>query len=210
MKAALVAIGVFMALLGVLVIAGSALPTRWEVGQQVEIPAAAARIHAWVGNLERWPEWKAWRFSADPEMQTWITGRPDGAGATLHWKSEAAGSGRLHVRHNSPQAGVCFRVRLAGSPEPARHAITYRPVGSQRTKVEWYASGDVGYAPLGGYMAFLIRRVMSEHVRAALHELQRQLASGAWQERKTQCSSSNKPNNASWKPSSRSVSKSPP
>ena len=64
---------VALSLIAVLVVAGLVIPSRFRIVRKNTIQASPAAVHAFVGHLEKWPEWMPWEQD-DPSI---ITTRSD-------------------------------------------------------------------------------------------------------------------------------------
>ena len=65
MKMILIGLAVLVALL---VMVGVAMPTTYAVEKSIVIDANPVEVHAYVGNLRKWPEWAPWTGTESPGM----------------------------------------------------------------------------------------------------------------------------------------------
>jgi hypothetical protein len=93
---------------------GATLPEAVSVRRTRRIEASPEQVYAWVGHLDRWPEWTAW-------MQVWT--HPDGAG-------------RLEITSAEESRGIGYELTFAGSALAVDGIISLTPAG-QATDVLW-------------------------------------------------------------------------
>ena len=122
-RVAQIVIGVLM-LTGLLLTGlGALLPRRWHVEESVMINAPPTAIHAWVNDLEHWPEWAQWN-QTDLGPKNQVSGPSAGTGARLTWYGRGGGeptSGEVRIVRSDPALGVWFEiVRAAASPRKPR------------------------------------------------------------------------------------------
>jgi hypothetical protein len=68
-------------LIAIVVVAGLVMPSQYTVVKKNTIAASPSAVHAFVGHLEKWPEWMPWE-QEDPSVVTTIGGKTTGVGAT--------------------------------------------------------------------------------------------------------------------------------
>ena len=135
-------------------VAGMWLPSEYKVTRGVDIEATPAQIHAWVGDLKRWPEWSPWE-SDDPTLKITTGARTTGIGASQTWSGES-GDGRLVFAASSPATGVEYDLWFDNDAFQARAAILYAFAVGEVTHVTWTMEGTMGTPVLGGYYALLM------------------------------------------------------
>ena len=132
---------------------GLALPSDYHVQRSISVEAPPERIHAFVGDLRRWPDWTPWQ-AGDPGMRVTYGRLTRGAGARQSWVGES-GSGELVFTESSPQTGVRYDLSFDDGALRCKAAMSYkREVDA--TRVTWSMSGDVGMNIVGRYFALMM------------------------------------------------------
>jgi hypothetical protein len=162
-----IAIGVGLATLVVIAV-GFALPRTYTVTRSVTIDADPARIHGFVGDLERWPDWTTW-IQEDPTIEIAYGDNTTGVGAHQSWKGKS-GSGELTFTRSDPATGIAYDMGFDGGKYVARCEMNYRPVGD-RTEVEWTMTGDHGLNVLERYMGLMMDAVIGPMFEDGLDRL---------------------------------------
>ena len=143
-----------VALLVAVVVAGLVMPTTYAVEKEITIDATPADIHAYVGDLKKWPEWTPWE-QADETIETTYGETTTGVGASQSWISED-GDGELKITECDARTGIAYRMEfiMGDTRSPAECAMTYTRE-SDTTTVTWTMQGDAdGFMPpvVGGLM----------------------------------------------------------
>ena len=162
---------VLLAILAVALLVGLALPTAFDVERAVLVQAAPARVHAFVGDLRRWPEWTVWRES-DPKLAVVLGPVSTGVGASQSW-TDSSGSGRL-VFTRCDEAGVAYDMVFAddGEEMPAKGEIRYAPEG-EATRVTWRMQGDFAVPVVGGWLRIAMVGFVEDDFDKGLAKLKR-------------------------------------
>ncbi|MDX1432889.1 MAG: SRPBCC family protein [Gammaproteobacteria bacterium] len=132
---------------------GLALPSDYHVQRSISVNAPPERIHALVGNLERWPEWTPWQ-AADPGIRVSYGAITSGVGARQSWVGES-GSGELTFTESSPEKGVRYDLSFDDGAFRSQAAMLYTRE-ADATRVTWTMSGDVGLSIVGRYFALMM------------------------------------------------------
>ncbi|HKO91308.1 MAG TPA: SRPBCC family protein [Polyangiaceae bacterium] len=151
---------------------GALLPRDWRVEESILINAPAPVVHAWVGDLQRWPRWAQWNQAALwPKNQ--VSDPSTGVGATLRWYGRAPSddelqSGEVRIVRSDPQRGVWFENRIQNHA-PSQASVTY----SERAGVTQVTWQDRGQLPLivGGLFRDLFQKRLREHMVSGLERL---------------------------------------
>ena len=179
-RVALIVMGALLAVVSSIVGLGALLPRTWQVEESILINAPAPAVHAWVGDLKRWPRWAQWNQAALwPKNQ--VSEPSTGVGATLRWYGRArAGdeleSGEVRIVRSEPHQGVWFENRI-GNNAPSQTSITYAERAGV-TQVTWQ---DRGQLPpiVGGLFRDLFQKRLREHMSTGLERLHDLVGSGA-------------------------------
>ena len=133
-------IGIALGVLVVLaVVVGLLLPSEYSVERSVTIGADPERIHGFVGDLERWPEWTPW-LDMDPTIQTVYGENTSGVGASQSWSGES-GSGELTITGWDVDTGVLYDMSFDEGKYMSVGSISYEQVAGG-TKVTWSMEGE--------------------------------------------------------------------
>lgn len=149
-KKFLVVCGVFAVLvLGTWFGIGSALPGEYEVVRVIEISAPPEKVYAFVGHLDRWPEWTVWNTEKYPEIVYSYPGKREGTGAVQTWTMDA-GTGRLEITSAEAARGISYDLSFDGGvftsigiisfeTKPAATVVTWRDKGVlDTTRERWF------------------------------------------------------------------------
>src|SRR5688572_9928407 len=151
---------------------GALLPRDWQVQETILINGAPADVHAWVGDLERWPHWAQWN-QPDLWPHNRVSKPSSGPGATLHWYGRARGGdappeGEVRIVRSDPTSGVWFENRTPSS-ELSEANVRYQ----QRPSVTLVTWEDRGRLPpiIGGLFLDLFQQRLHSHMAGGLERL---------------------------------------
>jgi hypothetical protein len=137
-------------ILALFVAGGLMLSNTYEIKRSITIKADVSKVHALIGDLNRWSEWDPWR-AADKSMQVEIE-QATGKGASQKWISEH-GQGRLVITQNDPKHGI--RYELMFSDQYKSDAGFEYTASENQTVLTWYMRGTISVPVVGGYVAYL-------------------------------------------------------
>jgi len=171
-RVAQIVFGALLAVLLSIVGLGALLPREWKVEESILINAPAPAVHAWVGDLQRWPRWAQWNQAALwPKNQ--VSEPSTGEGATLRWYGRAQSedelqSGEVRILRSDPREGVWFENRIQNNA-PSQASVTY----AERAGVTLVTWQDRGQLPpiVGGLFRDLFQKRLREHMRSGLERL---------------------------------------
>lgn len=134
---------IVLGLLAVLVIAGLVMPSQYTIVRKDTISAPPAAVHAFVGYLDKWPEWMPWE-QEDPSVITMLGDKTTGVGAKQAWTSSKAGDGEIEFTECDENTGIAYDMTfiMKNKRAPAKASIRYAPAG-EGTEVTWSMEGDV-------------------------------------------------------------------
>ncbi len=134
---------IILGLLAVIVIAGLVMPSRYTIVRKDTIAASPAAVHAFVGHLEKWPEWMPWEQD-DPSVVTKLSDKTTGVGAAQSWTSSKAGDGEVEFTECDEDTGIAYDMTFIMKDKrvPAKASIRYAPAGDG-TEVTWSMQGDL-------------------------------------------------------------------
>jgi uncharacterized protein YndB with AHSA1/START domain len=163
-----------------LVLVGLFLPTAYDIRREVTIQAPAARVHAWVGDLAKWPEWTPWQ-EHDPTTMVTLGPVTSGMGASQTWTSEG-GDGELTITASSPSEGITYEMAfiLDGERVPAKSVMRYAEHGGATT-VTWTMQGDAAdFMPpvVSGYMNLMMEGSINAEFDKGLAKLKQVVEAG--------------------------------
>lgn len=163
-----------------LVLVGLFLPTDYDIRREVTIQAPAAKVHAWVGDLTKWPDWTPWQ-EHDPSTRVTLGARTTGVGASQTWTSDG-GDGELTFTACSPAEGIAYDMAflMDGERVPAQSTMLYREQGGATT-VTWTMQGDAAdFMPpvVGGYMNLVMKGAINGEFDKGLAKLKQVVEAG--------------------------------
>jgi hypothetical protein len=147
---------------------GFALPRTFTVTRSTTIAAEPERIHALVGDLERWTEWTTWLVE-DPTAVVTIGDVSAGVGASQSWTGRS-GSDELTITRSDPDWGVAYDIAFDGGRFPASCEMRYLPADGG-TLVTWSMSGDNGMNLMNRYMGLMMDAVIGPMFEDGLDRL---------------------------------------
>lgn len=121
------------------VIAIFSMPKTYEVKRDISIRGSAADIYAYIGHLDRWPEWTAWNTEKYPTLQYDEFKVTQGPGAVMAWTMDG-GRGELTITDASPDTGIAYD--LAFDTYLSKGDIRLDPKDGSTT-VTWRNYGDL-------------------------------------------------------------------
>ncbi len=151
---------------------GFFLPSDWHVEESVMIQAPSVTIHPYVSDLRAWQTWAGYRNSEDTSLVLTYSGPRQGLGASMTWRGELMGSGKMVVTRSHPDSGVWLDVRLEESFD-SKTTVIYETT-PEGTRVVFRDQGSIGYRPVGGYLVALLEPTLSAHFRESLRLLKSQ------------------------------------
>ncbi len=171
-RVAQIVLGSLLAVAVLIVGTGALLPRDWQVQETILINAPPAAVHAWVGDLERWPRWAQWNQS-----ELWPKNRvsdpSSGVGATLHWygrtrAGDEPAAGEVRIVRSDPASGVWFENRTPSS-DLSEASVTYQ----ERPSVTLVTWEDRGRLPpiIGGLFLDLFQKRLHSHMAGGLERL---------------------------------------
>jgi hypothetical protein len=171
-RVAQIVFGSLLAVALLIVGIGALLPRDWQVQETILINAPPAAVHAWVGDLERWPRWAQWN-QAELWPQNRVSQPSTGPGATLHWYGRARRGdeppvGEVRIVRSDPTSGVWFENRTPSS-ELSEASVLYQ----QRPSVTLVTWEDRGRLPpvIGGLFLDLFQQRLHSHMAGGLERL---------------------------------------
>lgn len=156
-------------LLLILGIIGYLLPTNFTVSRTETISSTAAHIHEYVGDLNKWQTWTAWK-GEDPEIVITIGERTTGIGASQSW-IDKHGGGSLTFTSWSPEKGIEYDLFFQGGKYKSKSAIKYDTSSQTRTRVHWTLEGDMSMPIIGGYFALFMNYSIGKMFQDGLNQL---------------------------------------
>jgi hypothetical protein len=152
-----------------LLAAGHFLPTQYTIARSIVISAHPEKIHAYVSDLKRWPEWEPWT-EGDPTMVVTLGEKTQGIGASQSWQGES-GNGRLIFTREAETVGIEYDLSFEQGQYRSKASLTYQALGQSSTQVEWRISGDVEIPLIGGYFSLFFKYVTAPLFEEGLRQL---------------------------------------
>jgi hypothetical protein len=150
-------VGILLAaVVALVIIVGLMLPSSWHVEQSIEIDSPNGTVLPFVLDLKRWQEWTVWTEKQDPSMKREFGGPAIGPGATMSWKGDKMGVGRLVVT-SANQDGLKYDLYFDNSEHATKGHIKIVPIGA-KTQVTWIDEGDFGLNIFGRFIVPMIKK----------------------------------------------------
>jgi hypothetical protein len=163
-----IALGV-LGLLVVLAIVGALLPRQWRVEARITIHAPPDRIHPFLDDLRKWPEWAVWNKDMDPKV-VWTYAGPDrGVGSRWAWNGPVMGKGRMEIVESDPAVGLTVDEAIESETVNARAKLRYAVAGADTT-VTWVDEGTLPPV-IGGYFRGMIEDMLKDNFGKGLAKL---------------------------------------
>jgi hypothetical protein len=137
------------------VCAGAMMSNQYDFERSIVIEAGPEAIHAWVGELRKWPEWTPWTTDKNVFGQ-----ETTGVGGAYRWKTEK-GDGELAFTAWDPAHGVVYDLTFIGEEGrlPSRGSLSYSEEEAG-TLVCWRMYGKIDGTILGSWRALLMDRLV--------------------------------------------------
>ena len=141
-----------------LAIIAQLLPASFRMERSIIVRAGADRIHPWVNDLRRWPEWTVWNTTTDPTIAFTYEGPAEGVGAISKWVSKKSGSGMMTITESDPAKGVKVDLVMGRGGNLMKGWIIYAPAGTD-TKVIWGFSGELNRNPINRWFGYFMEKM---------------------------------------------------
>lgn len=141
-KIALIVLGVFVLLLGILMGVIASRPADFSVSRSVVVNASAERIFPYLNNFKLSQQWSPFE-KLDPDMKREFSGPAQGVGAVYAWEgNSSAGAGKLTILESQPYERVYLQLDFY-KPMEGTNYTEYRiePVSEGNHRVVWTMSG---------------------------------------------------------------------
>lgn len=147
-------LSIIIILIVIVVVVGLFLPTSYTVERSIVIDAPPAKIHEYVGDLNKWETWEPWR-EGDPTLVITHGEKTKGVGASQSWVGESGG-GALTFTMDSPTEGIEYDLVFDDGTYECQSAMKYSPLEDGETRVTWTMTGDMGTPVIGGYFVLMM------------------------------------------------------
>jgi hypothetical protein len=154
--------------LAAVVILGIVLPAEWSAESSVTIATPPERILPYLDDFHRWDEWVRWEEEGGSKAELSISGAPRGVGATLEWRGESMGKGRLTITA-SDAAGIRYESAIESDDLNGSGAIALAREGDV-TRVTWRDEGKLPPV-VGGLFAWLMNARLEDKFASDLATL---------------------------------------
>ncbi|MFW6066919.1 MAG: SRPBCC family protein [Myxococcota bacterium] len=149
MRALKISVLVVVALVVLVAIVGSLLPSEYRVERSALVEAPPELVFEQVNSFRSWDAWSPW-IARDPSIENEFHGPAAGEGAKVTWTSDESGSGSQTIVVSEPPRRIETELDF-GAVGTARADWTFEPTDTG-TRVTWGMTGDAA-GPLGGYFA---------------------------------------------------------
>ena len=135
---------IVLGLLAVVVIAGLAMPSRYSIVRKQTIAAPPAAVHAFVGHLEKWPEWMPWEAEGPERHHRRAATRRPASARSNRGPLPRSGDGEVEFTACDENTGIAYDMAFLTKNKraPAKASIRYVAAGDG-TEVTWSMDGDL-------------------------------------------------------------------
>jgi len=158
-----------VALVALVLIVGTVLPSGFKVQRSIVISAPPDRIFPLLADPREWKRWAVWN-QRDPAMKVEYSGAPSGAGARWNWQSKTEGNGAMEFTAAVPYKHVDYTLSFPDFGMNSRGVLTLVPDGAG-TRVVWTNEGDMGKNPLNRYFGLMMDSMVGPDFEAGLSNL---------------------------------------
>jgi uncharacterized membrane protein len=157
-------VGIVLGLAAVcVVVVGLLLPREWHVEKSVEIEADVGRIHALVGDVERWDAWMFDPAQAHSDMVVQTSG------STITWSGKGS-TGAMTLVEVEADKGVRWDGRIETDEINNHGSIQYEQLDGGIVRVTLVDEGTLPPV-FGGYFVPVMNAALSQHFEGALGRL---------------------------------------
>jgi len=170
-------LGLLVASVALVTVAGYFSPREITVSRSLRIEAPPEAIFPYISDLERWQEWEPWG-PIDDSLRVRFGEVRRGVGASYSWKGDKTGEGRLEIVAIAPPLQVDYRSVFNGDEAGAADSsMILERLGPSATRVTWSIHVDLGENPISRLLGSLVAGGVEKQHDAGLRTL-KQLAEG--------------------------------
>lgn len=138
-------LGVFVAIIVIILIAGALMPADFHVERSMVINAPAEKAFEQVNDFSKWNAWSPWA-KLDPNAKYTISQNPVGKGATYEWEgNNEVGAGKMMIVESTAPSIVNIQLDFLKPFEGSNQVhFTFKQQQSQ-TLVTWAMDGRRHY-----------------------------------------------------------------
>jgi hypothetical protein len=170
MKVLWIVIAAMVAAVIAFIIVGTTMPSEWHVERSIVINATPEAIFPWLNDLRKWPEWTPWNEQKDSTFKRSFAGPERGIGASMLWRAETWGNGRIGITSSVPYEKVSYDLFFDDSMTPSKGALTLVPQATG-TMVTWTDDGDMGANIFGRFALDDVDTTVGQDFEAGLSDL---------------------------------------
>lgn len=152
------------------------LPSSFHMERNIIIRAGSEKIHPFVNDLRKWPEWTVWNTTADPTVIYTYEGPQEGVGAISKWDGKKLGDGMMTITESDVAKGVKIDLSFDKGRHQCKGWITYVPAGTD-TKVVWGFGGDVSRNPVDRWFNVFMEKLVGPEFEKNLAGLKKKVES---------------------------------
>ena len=151
------------------VVIGLFLPDHWTAESVSLIDAPREELFPRVNSFKNWEDWATFEMrSVDPTLEVTYSGPDSGEGASMKWKGEKLGKGRLTITRVDGHT-IEYESAIQSDDITGRGWIKLEQT-SEGTRITWHDEGDL--PPVyGGYFAAMQQQSLEAQFDAALKKL---------------------------------------
>ena len=136
----LTAVVIILILLAALLVFAATRPDQFRVERSIAIDAPTAKIYPLIADFHNWRAWSPWE-NVDADLKRSYSGAASGEGAVYQWAGRKAGTGRMEIKHASPDWHLFIQLDFIKPFEGHNTTeFTLTPAGNATT-VTWAMYG---------------------------------------------------------------------
>ena len=119
-------------------------PDQFRVERLIAIDAPTAKIYPLIADFHNWRAWSPWE-NMDADLKRSYSGAPAGERAVYEWEGRKAGTGRMEIKHASPDWHLLIQLDFIKPLEGHNTAeFTLTPLANATT-VTWAMYGPTKF-----------------------------------------------------------------
>ncbi|HVY94425.1 MAG TPA: SRPBCC family protein [Bryobacteraceae bacterium] len=115
-------------------------PDQFRVERSIAINAPTAKIYPLIADFHNWRAWSPWE-NLDPDLKRSYSGAPAGEHAVYEWEGRKAGTGRMEIKHASPDWHLFIQLDFIKPFEGHNTAEFTLTPSANATTVNWAMYG---------------------------------------------------------------------
>lgn len=119
-------------------------PDQFRVERSMAIDAATAKIYPFIADFHNWRAWSPWE-NLDADLKRSYSGPTAGERAVYEWSGRKAGTGRMEIKHASPDWHLFIQLDFIKPFEGHNTAEFTLTPAANATTVTWAMYGPTTF-----------------------------------------------------------------